>query len=215
MPTDPSVDDVLAVIELVVADPALPDSVRDEIAALRADADDSPRLTHERICRIGEPALIRLATTVPTSVLHRAVPLPVFRVHCARPEFTSITDIAFEREVRNAASPDDYLDTALDRSRIIFPASHSWLVESPDIEAHSGAELPIILELRGRAVPFALMRLTPVLMAAANVEVRRPTGLDAAVALQPQWHPSGTPAGPEYVDRDISGAAVERVFWRP
>lgn len=215
MAVDPTVDDVLAVIELALNDGSVPDHVREKIGALRSTADDAPKLTHERLCRIGEPAARAIMLAPPTTTLYRAVSLPVFRRKCARPEFSALTDLLFLNEVRRAASPDDFLTDALDRTRVVFDAPHSWLVDGPTIESRSGSELPALLELRGKEPPFALCRLTVPLMHAANVLVRRPNGLDAAIGLQPQWHPNGIPAGTEYVDSDISGAAIDRVLWRP
>jgi len=211
---DPEVDDVLAVIAHAVGDSRVPASVRAAISALQAEVDDSPLLAHGKLVRIGEPAAHVMPTHPPTTTLYRAVTLAVFFDYCVRPEFHMMSLTNYERAVRLAPWPDNYLTDSVDKTRTVFPASHSWLVESTDIETKTGDQISRLLELRHHP-PFVLCRLTPASMAAAGVEVRPPTGLDAAIGLQPQWRSAGLPAGPEFVDRDISGAGVEGALWRP
>lgn len=219
MATDPAVDDLLAVIDLVAADATVPGDVRSEVARLRSIVDDAPRLAYERILEIGVPALRSFPLSPPMTTLYRALSLPAFRGHIARTEFRlAWSELTFRAEVERLATvgqADQFLTDAVDTTRIVFDAEHSWLVDGSDIELRSGTELPIVLELRGKDPPFVVCRLTVPLMVAAGVLVRKPTGLDAAVGLQPQWHPEGIPAGEEYVDSDISGSAIDRVLWRP
>lgn len=211
---DPDVDDVLAVISHVLSDPAVPHSVRTQIAALQGDVDDAPLMVHDRIVRLGIPVAASMPTHLPDSTLYRAVTLKVFQTFCARKEFQMLSLANFERAVVSSPSPDDFLSAAVDKTRVIFPASYSWMVDSKTIERRNGTQLADVLEIN-HDPPFVLCRLTPQTLKAAGVEVRSPTGLDAAIGLQPQWRRAGLPAGPEYVDRDIVGAAVDRALWRP
>lgn len=211
---DPGVDEVLAVISHVVADLRIPPGIRAQIAALQAEVDDSPLLAHEKLVRLATPVANALATAPPHTTLYRAVTLSAFYSFCVAPPTRALSFANFERQVRLSTSPDDFLTSHLDRIGVVFPTSHSWLVDCPSIESKSGGQLVGLLEIRHRP-PFVLCRMRAVDLAAAGVTIREPTGLDAAIGLQPQWRATGLPAGPEFVDKDIRGSAIDRAFWRP
>lgn len=211
-----SSDEVQALIDLLDT-PHTPRTIRRSAAALRPVATSSPPRALEELKAVAEAGVATLETHVPSATLYRAVALPTFHRHCTsatwRPPVVSYE--IFRREVESVSDPEAFLLDTLDRSGVVFPRAHSWLVEGAAVPSLDGRGLVHGLQLDKQEPPFALCVLTPPRMAQNGVEIRAPEPLDAVLGGHVAWDPSGVPVGHEYVDLDIVGDAIEEILWRP
>lgn len=212
---DATVDEVKRLLDL--ADhPSTPGRVRRKLAPLRAEAHASSKRAFERFEEIASPALAALSTEVPRTTLCRVQSLPTFLRHCAKPSYQALDAETFRRQVEGSATPDALLTALIDRDAVVFPRRRSWMVPgSEQLRAASGAELVRMLKLERQHPPFALCVMPQEWLAAAGVEIRTPTAADAALAGHGNWRPDILAAGPEYIDLDVPGSAVQEVLWRP
>lgn len=209
------VDEVLEL--LAIADsPALTAAARLKVRSLAAAAHDSPAWVLERLIEIARAETERLQTTEPDSCLYRAVALDTFHRHCVAPEWRPelVGPEEFRRAVESHSMPEEFLRSVLSAD-VVFPASHSWLIQSDTVLPMSGAELVHALQLDKQAPPFVLCVMPVDRMIASGVRVRRPSPADAVLGRHTIWSPDGVPAGQEYVDLDIPGTAISETKWRP
>lgn len=208
-------DEMLALIALAEAEGG-PTRLRTRLRQLAADAAEAPSLVWEELSSLARQAASEIPTDLPDSDLHRVVALETFQRHCTLEEWrpSSIGSEEFRRHVERQPDPDQFLRTTLS-SETVFPASHSWLVRSLDIEMLSGEAIVNALQLDQQRPPFVLCRLAVARMKLAGVRVRRPTGYDAVLGRHTIWSATGIPGGQEFVDLDIPGGAIEATLWRP
>ena len=208
-------DEMLALIALMESEDAA-GSVRTRLRQLAVDAPDAPALVYQELVAIASEQVSELSTILPARDLYRATALQSFQIHCVADEWkpASIGTEEFRRHVETHSDPDGFLRSVLS-NQVVFPARHSWLVESADVEGMTGRELVFALQLDKQAPPFVLCRLTAGRMVQHGVRIRRPTGFDAALGRHTVWSPTGIPGGTEFVDLDIVGTAVEATLWRP
>lgn len=210
--------EVDAVLRLfAVADHAsTPSVIRRQLPALRVEATSASAVrAWERFESVCGPVLDGLEMSVPKARLYRVQTLETFLRHCTTEQWAEQDPETVRRLLHQTASPDALLNAMLLRGGTIFPSRHSWMVAATEeLASCPGSDLPRLLEILGNP-PFVLCVMTLERLLAAGVEVRPPTGADAALAWQHQWRGEDLPAGPEFVDRDVPGDVVEAVLWRP
>lgn len=212
---DLTLDEVERLLEM--ADhPSTPRSIRSRLGSLRARAISSPKRALERFEELAGSVLADLPVDVPERTLYRAQSLPTFLRHCAKPAYQGLDPETFRRRVERSSDPDGMLSSVLDDEAIVFPRRRSWMVAASDaIREASGDELVRMLELGRQHPPFALCVMPPRLLVDADVKIRPPTAADAALGGHDYWRPNAVSAGPEFIDLNVSGSAVEEVLWRP
>lgn len=212
---EPGLDRMLRLLEL--ADHvSTPEEIRRALPGLRVQATTGSAVrAWESFEALAEPALRSLTTVAPTTTLYRVQTWETFLKHCTMEEWAEQDPEVLRRLLQGELNPDARLREMLRRDETIFPREHSWMVQATtDFVERAGAEYPQRLEIRGRP-PFVLCVMPVERLLAAGVEIRRPTGADAALAWQAQWSGSDLPAGPEFLDLDVPGNAVQEVLWRP
>ena len=212
---EPGLDRVLRLLDL--ADHvSTPKEIRRELPTLRVQATTGSAVrAWEFFELLAGPALRSLVTVTPSTTLYRVQTWETFVKHCTKEEWAEQDPEGLRRLLQGETDPDARLREMLRRDGTIFPRQHSWMVQAaPDFVDRAGAEYPQLLEIRGRP-PFVLCVMPVERLLTTGVEVRRPTGADAAFAGQDQWSGSDLPAGSEFLDLDVPGDAVEEVLWRP
>jgi len=208
-------EELLTKIDYITAAGALPSALKKKCESLRPISYGSPALADDYLQEILETHVKGLSCAVPPGVLYRASSLQTFQDHCVIPAWdsTAIDHLTFAQTVAASADPSAFLHGVMRRDTV-FPAIHSWLVHpTTAIEKLSGRQLADVLKIR-QDPPFALARITQADAAAFGVEVRSPTAADAVLGNHIRyWNAAGIPAGQEYLDRDVPGAAVEAVLW--
>ena len=208
-------EEVLTKIDYIAAARALPRALRKRCESLRPISYESPALADDYLRRFLETYLNGLSYAVPPGVLYRASSLQTFQDHCVVPEWdsTAIDHLTFAQTVAASADPSSFLHGVM-RKDAVFPAIHSWLVHPvTSIEKLTGRALADALKTQ-QDPPFALARISRADAVAFGVEVRVPTAADAVLGNHMRyWNAAGIPAGHEYLDRDVPGAAVEAVLW--
>ncbi|MCY4492344.1 MAG: hypothetical protein OXB92_00620 [Acidimicrobiaceae bacterium] len=208
-------EELLAKIDYITAARALPPSLKKKCDSLRPISYESPALADDYLQEILETYVNGLTLASPPGVLYRASSLQTFQDHCVVPAWdsTAIDHVTFARMVAASANPSSFLHGVM-RQDTVFPAIHSWLVSpNTEIEKLSGRKLAEALKIR-QEPPFALARISRAHALAFGVEVRVPTAADAVLGNHVRyWNAAGIPAGQEYLDRDVPGAAIEAVLW--
>lgn len=184
---DLDVDAVLRRLDLL-EHPTCPPRLRRLLPRLRRIAMDSPPRAIEVLRERARPVLHALPRQPPSGTLYRVQSLEVFHFHCTRERFRVLDALTFRRLVNKAGDPGKFLLSTIDVHRTLFPWDHSWMV----------------------ATDSSILDAT-----AARVTVRPPNAADAALGGHVSWRPGDVPAGSEYVDWDVPGAAVEEVRWKP
>lgn len=208
-------DDVLRLLD-VANHPTTPSAIRRHLPELKALSANSARRAWERFLETAEEPLKDLPTRDPTQTLYRVQTLASFLLHCTTTEYSELDPESVRRQLEATSAPEKILMRMLDRDGTVFDRWHSWMVAADDsIRTLTGWELSRVLEMKDQNPPFVLCVLSQQPLLHAAVEIREPTGADAAVGGHYYWSGIDLPAGPEYVDLNVRGQAIEEILWRP
>lgn len=216
VPTVPSMDDLMRILDKVDADASLPRDIRDEAVLLRPLAAPDPAYVLDRLYALWERHSASLKFEPATVSLYRCVALRVVQKYMATDPWPSADERTFAAAARSQSRPGRWLHGQIAPATEIFPPHRSWLLANDDVRRLDSDELHRRLELRPDVrPPYVLFCLSPARMIATGVALRVPNALDAAAGMQPQWSPGGLAIGVEYVDRTVRIEAVEEVLWKP
>lgn len=216
MTGEPAQEVVFKVIDMVVSDTRLSESVRRFARDLVPLAETKPGAAWERLVAKSQETAAGLPRQAATEDLQRFVGVASFHLNHLRADVRDFypDPASYAEEIASVADPGKTLLDHLDKSEPLFPAEHSWLVPAAQmVGIGSGADAMRALETKTRP-PFVVFNLSHSKLNSAGVTVRAPRAVDAAPGPYLEWRPTGVAGGQsELIDGDVPQAALEGLSW--